>query len=160
MCTDTLSLRPCLLSTCVTVHLCSAAEEEAAKAAAAEAKKTREAEKKVIKKQRQLLRAIAEGGPGQQRLLSEGEKTTTTRPRYGHRHRHRCAYVARSCTQLPTTLLPCTSSLHAGKSACRVCMAVMAYPLMTHTLMTYTLMTHTLMKEHGCRLQQCQDRQF
>jgi hypothetical protein len=53
------------------ICLCSAAEEEAAKAAAAEAKKVREAEKKLIKKQRQLLRAIAEG-QGQQRLLSEG----------------------------------------------------------------------------------------
>lgn len=64
----------------MTVHLCSAAEEEAAKAAAAEAKKAREAEKKVIKKQRQLLRAIAEGGPRQQRLMSEGEKIPGTSP--------------------------------------------------------------------------------
>jgi hypothetical protein len=57
----------------VVSHLsCSAAEEEAAKAAAAEAKKAREAEKKVIKKQRQLLRAIAEGQGQQQRLQDEG----------------------------------------------------------------------------------------
>jgi len=53
-----------------------AAEEEAAKAAAAEAKKAREAEKKVIKKQRQLLRGIAEG-QGQQRLMSEGRRLGT-----------------------------------------------------------------------------------
>lgn len=51
--------------------ICRAAEEEAAKAAAAEAKKVREAEKKLVKKQRQLLRGIAEGGD-QQRLQCEG----------------------------------------------------------------------------------------
>ena len=53
-------------------HKNSAAEEEAAKAAAAEAKKAREAEKQVMKKQRQLLRKLADGGEGQQRLLSLG----------------------------------------------------------------------------------------
>lgn len=65
----------CCISVCIVPCpvLHRAAEEEAAKAAAAEAKKAREAEKKVIKKQRQLLRGIAEG-QGQQRLMSEGEK--------------------------------------------------------------------------------------
>ncbi|WIA15047.1 hypothetical protein OEZ85_001747 [Tetradesmus obliquus] len=46
------------------------AEEEAAKAAAAEAKKIRDAEKQAMKKERQRLRKLADGGEGQQRLLS------------------------------------------------------------------------------------------
>lgn len=62
---------PLLPLSCLMHVLPRAAEEEAAKAAAAEAKKAREAEKKVIKKQRQLLRSIAEGQQ-QERLLSEG----------------------------------------------------------------------------------------
>ncbi|WIA35239.1 hypothetical protein OEZ86_003700 [Tetradesmus obliquus] len=45
-------------------------EEEAAKAAAAEAKKIRDAEKQAMKKERQRLRKLADGGEGQQRLLS------------------------------------------------------------------------------------------
>jgi hypothetical protein len=52
--------------------LCRRAEEEAAKAAAAEAKKARDAEKQAMKKERQRLRKLADGGEGQQRLLSIG----------------------------------------------------------------------------------------
>lgn len=76
-------LNTCMLAyavlCCAVLCSLSAAEEEAAKAAAAEAKKVREAEKKLIKKQRQLLRGIAEGQTGQQRLMSEGEHKWTAR---------------------------------------------------------------------------------
>jgi hypothetical protein len=52
--------------------LCRQAEADAAKAAAAEAKKVRDAEKQAMKKERQRLRKLADGGEGQQRLLSIG----------------------------------------------------------------------------------------
>ena len=67
--------RPVAIFSPLFLHL-RAAEEEAAKAAAAEAKKVREAEKKLVKKQRQLLRAIAEG-QGQQRLSDRSVATST-----------------------------------------------------------------------------------
>jgi hypothetical protein len=51
---------------------CRQAEADAAKAAAAEAKKLRDAEKQAMKKERQRLRKLADGGEGQQRLLSIG----------------------------------------------------------------------------------------
>ena len=67
------------ITTALTVHRASfplsprrREEEEAAKRAAAEAKKQREADKRALKKERQRLRAIAEGGAAG-RLLGEDE---------------------------------------------------------------------------------------
>lgn len=62
----------CCHCRCCVVKCCRRAEEEAAKAAAAEAKKIRDAEKQAMKKERQRLRKLADGGEGQQRLLSIG----------------------------------------------------------------------------------------